>query len=186
MRFLVLKEAVSSDGKQQFIPPLAPITLMHHLGSNICMKESGDLLELEDDHGKIHTEKFVRERSGHVHNRLDSFSKGGWNLPHDLCVQLKHGPFLVKNIREGQDYGKYEFKREHQTKLLPTSECYGLLVLETVNTSDEKCNYDDFPPEDVWPNFNAMVTKLQENYVGSPGEKFVAQHHGFDRDFCAG
>ena len=31
-----------------------------------------------------------------------------------------------------------------------------------------------------------MVTKLQEKYFGAPGEKFVAQHHGFDRDFWAG
>ena len=78
------------------------------------------------------------------------------------------------------------FKREHQTKLVPASECYGLEVPETVNTSDGKCNSDDFPPEDLWPNFNAMVTKLQEKYFGAPGEKFVAQHHGFDRDFLAG
>ena len=170
-----------SDGKQQFIPPLTPITLMRQLGANVRMRESGDVLELEDDHGKNHTEKFVRERSRDVLNRLDSFSKGGWNLPHDLYVQLKHDPFLVNNLREGEDYGKYEFKREHQTKLVPHLE-----VLETVNTSDEKCNYDDFPPEDLWPNFNAMVTKLQENYVGSPGEKFIAQHHGLDRDFWAG
>ena len=59
-------------------------------------------------------------------------------------------------------------------------------VSETVNTSDRKCNSDDFPPEDLWPNFNAMVTKLQEKYFGSPGEMFVAKHHGFDRDFWAG
>ena len=59
-------------------------------------------------------------------------------------------------------------------------------VPETVNTSDGKCNSDDFPPEDLWPNFNAMVTKLQAKYFGAPGEKFVEQHHGFDRDFWAG
>ena len=69
------------------------------------------MLELEDDRGKIHTEKLVRERSGHVHNHLDSFSKGGWNLPHDLCVLLKHDPFIVDNLRKGQHYGKYECKR---------------------------------------------------------------------------
>ena len=78
------------------------------------------------------------------------------------------------------------FKREHPTKLVPASECYGLEVPETVNTSDGKCNSDDFPPEDLWHNFNAMVTKLQEKYFGAPGEKFVAQHHGFDRYFWAG
>ena len=77
MRFLVLEEPASSDGKQQFIPPLTPNTLMRQLGANIRMRESGDVLELEDDSGKIHTEKLVRERSGHVHNRLDSFC-GRW------------------------------------------------------------------------------------------------------------
>ena len=58
--------------------------------------------------------------------------------------------------------------------------------LETFNTSDGKYNYDDFPLEDLWPNVNAVVTKLQENYVGSLGEKFVVQQHGFERDIWAG
>ena len=88
---------------------------MRQLGANIRMREGGDVLEVEDD-GNIHTEKLVRERSGHVHNRLDSFSKGGWNLPHDLCAQLKHDPFVVGNLRKGENYGKYEFKREHQNE----------------------------------------------------------------------
>ena len=144
------------------------------------------MLELEDDCGKIHTEKLVRKRSGHVHNRLDSFSKDGWNLPHDLCAQLKHDPFIVDNLRTGENYGKYEFKRGQQTKLVPTSECNGLEVLGTVSTSDGKRNQDDFLLEDLWPNFNAMLTKLQESYVVSLGEKFIAQQHGFDRDFWAG
>ena len=62
---------MSADGRQQFIPPLTPITIMRQLGANIRMKDSGDVLELEDDHGTTHTEKLVRERSGHVHNQLD-------------------------------------------------------------------------------------------------------------------
>ena len=53
MRFLVLEEPESPNGKQQFIPPLTPITLMRQLGANIRMRESGDVLELEDDHGNI-------------------------------------------------------------------------------------------------------------------------------------
>ena len=77
-------------------------------------------------------------------------------------------------------------KRGHQTKLVPAFECYGLVVLDTVNNRDGKCNEDGFPPKDQWPNFNAMVTKLQENYVGSLGEKLIAQQHGFDRDFWDG
>ena len=68
IRFLVLEETMSPHGKQQFIPPLTPITLMRQLGANIRMRER------ENDPGKIHTEKLVREGSGHVHNWLDSFS----------------------------------------------------------------------------------------------------------------
>ena len=71
MRFLVLEEPMSADGRQQFIPPLTPITIVPQLGANIRMKESGDVLEIEDDRGTIHTEKLVRERSGHVRNQLD-------------------------------------------------------------------------------------------------------------------
>ena len=60
---------MSADGRQEFIPPLTPITIMRQLGVNIRMKESGDALEIEDDQGTTHTEKLVRERSGHVHNQ---------------------------------------------------------------------------------------------------------------------
>ena len=74
MRFLVLEELMSTDGRQQFIPPLTPIAIMRQVGANIRMKESGDVLEIEDDRGTTHTEKLVRERSGHVHNQLDFFS----------------------------------------------------------------------------------------------------------------
>ena len=51
MRFLVLEEPMSPDGRQQFIPPLTPIPIMRQLGANIRMKDSGDVLEIEDDHG---------------------------------------------------------------------------------------------------------------------------------------
>ena len=33
MRFLVLEESVSTDGKQEFIPPVTPVTLMRQLGA---------------------------------------------------------------------------------------------------------------------------------------------------------
>ena len=62
MRFLVL-QPVSSDGKQQFIPPLTPISLMRQLCANIRVRESGDVLELVDDRGKIHTEKKTGQRA---------------------------------------------------------------------------------------------------------------------------
>ena len=71
MRFLVLEEPMSTDGRQQFISPLTPITIMRQLGANIRMKDSGDVLEIEDDRGSIHTKKLNREQSGHVHNQLD-------------------------------------------------------------------------------------------------------------------
>ena len=37
---------MSADGRQQFIPPLTPITIVRQLGANIRMKESGDVLKL--------------------------------------------------------------------------------------------------------------------------------------------
>ena len=43
MRFLVLEEHMSAEGRQQFIPPLTPITIMRQLGANIRMKDSGDV-----------------------------------------------------------------------------------------------------------------------------------------------
>ena len=56
MRFLVPEEPMSAEGRQQFIPPLTPIMILRQLGANIRMKDSGDVLETEDDQGKIHTE----------------------------------------------------------------------------------------------------------------------------------
>ena len=80
------------------------------------------------------TETFVRERSGHVHNQLDFFSREGWKLPDSLHAQLKFDPFMASNRREKCSYEKYEFKDEKQAKLVPTAECYGLDALETVKT----------------------------------------------------
>ena len=127
------------------------------------MKDSGDVLEIEDDPGTTHTEKLVRERSGHVHNQLDFFSREGWKLPDSLRAQLKFDPFMASNRHEKCSYGKYEFKDEKQAKLVPTAECYGLDALETV-----------------------MVTRLQQLFFGSHEEKLSAREHGFDRDFWAG
>ena len=45
-------------------------------------------------------------------------------------------------------------------KLAPTAECYGLDALGTVNTSTGETALDDELPEDLWPNLNAMVTRL--------------------------
>ena len=113
-----------------------------------------------------------RSTLGHMYNQLDFFSKCGWTLPPDLRVQLKYDPFIGHNLREGSTCGKYEFKRAQQTKLTPTSECYSLDVLETVNTRAFGHNRDDVLPEDLWPNLNAMVMKLQEMYIGSHEEIF--------------
>ena len=149
MRFLVLEEPMSTDGRQQFIPPLTSVTLMRQLGANIRMKDSGDVLEIEDDRGTIHTEKLVRERSGHVHNQLDCFSREGWKLPDSLRAQLKFDPFMASNRHEKCSYGKYEFKDEKQTKLVPTAECYGLDALETVKTSTVETARNDELPKDL-------------------------------------
>ena len=178
MRFLVQEEPMSADGRQQFIPPLTPITIMRQLGANIRMKDSGDVLEIEDDRGTTHTEKLV--------SRLDFFSRAGWKLPDSLRAQLKHDPFVASNRHEKCSYGKYEFKDEKQTKLVPSAECYGLDALETVKTSTVETARDDELPEDLWPNLSAMVTRLQQLYIGSHEEKRSAREHGFDRDFWAG
>ena len=60
-----------------------------------------------------------RERSGHVHNQLDFFSREGWKLPDSLRAQLKFDPFMASNRHEKCSYGTYEFKDEKQTKLVP-------------------------------------------------------------------
>ena len=95
---------------------------MRQLGANIRMKDSGDVLEIDDDQGTTHTEKLVRERSGHVHNQLDFFSREGWKLPDSLRAQLKFDPLMASNRHEKCSYGKYEFKDEKQAKLVPTAE----------------------------------------------------------------
>ena len=186
MRFLVLEEPTSAEGRQQFIPPLTPITIMRQLGANIRMKDSGDVLEIEDDQGKVHTEKLVRERSGHVHNQLDFFSREGWELPDSLRAQLKFDPFMANNLPERCAYGKYEFKDEKQAKLVPSAECCGSDALENVKTSTGETSRNDESPQDLWPNLSAMVTKLQQLFIGSYEEKLSAREHGFDRDFWAG
>ena len=185
MRFLVLEEPMSTDGRQQFIPPLTPITIMRQLGANIRVKDSGDVLEIEDDRGTIHTKKLVRERSGHVHNQLDVFSREGWKLPDSLRAQRKHDPFIASNRHEKCSYGKYEFKDEKRMKLVPTAECYGLDPLHTVNTSTGETAREDELPEDLWPNLNAIVTRLQQLHIGNHEEKLTAREHGFDSDFWA-
>ena len=38
IRFLVLEEPMSADGRQQFIRPLTPITIMRQVGANLRMK----------------------------------------------------------------------------------------------------------------------------------------------------
>ena len=152
---------------------------------NIRMKDSGDVLEIEDDRGTIHTEKLVRA----IWTRAQSagfFSRKGWKLPDGLRYQLKYDPFMASDRHEKCSYGKYEFKDEKQTKLVPTTECYGLDALETVKTSTGETSRNDDLPEDLWPNLNAMVTRLEQLYIGSQEEKLTAREHGFDRDFWAG
>ena len=106
---------MSADGRQQFIPPLTPITIMRQLGANVRMKDGGDVLEIEDDQGTTHTEKLVRERSGQVHNQLDFFLREGWKLPDSLRAQLKFDPSMVaivmRNVRMGSTNSRTRNKR---------------------------------------------------------------------------
>ena len=75
---------------------------------------------------------------------------------------------------------------EKEAKLVPTAECYGLDALEIVKTSTVETSRNDELPEDLWPNLNAMVTRLQQLYIENREEKLTAREHGFDRDFWAG
>ena len=45
---------------------------------------------------------------------------------------------------------------------------------------------DDELPEELRPNLNAMVTRLQQLFIGNHEEKLTAREHVFDRDFWAG
>ena len=81
MRFLVLEEPMSTDGRQQFIPPLTPITIMRQLGANIRMKESGDVLEIEDHRGTTHTEIWSESDLDMRTTSWIFFSREGWKLP---------------------------------------------------------------------------------------------------------
>ena len=72
---------------------------MRQLGANIRLKDSGDVLEIEDDRGTTHTEKLV--------SQLDFFSRAGWKLPDSLRAQLKHDPFVASKRHEKCSYGKY-------------------------------------------------------------------------------
>ena len=42
---------------------------------------------------------------------------------------------------------------------------------KTVKTSTGETARDDELPEDLWPNLNAMVTRLQQLYNGNHEEK---------------
>ena len=121
-----------------------------------------------------------------MHNQLDFLLREGWKLPDSLRAQLKFDPFTASNRHEKCSYGKYIFKDEKQAKLVLTAECYGLDALETVKTSTVETDRNDELPEDLWPNLSAMVTRLQQLYIGSHEEKLSAREHGFDRDFWAG
>ena len=102
-----------------------------HAPVGIRMKDSGDVLEIEDDHGTTHTEKLVRERSGHVHNQLFFFfceKVGNCQTACALSSSLIRS--WLANRHEKCSNGKYEFKDEKQTKLVLTAECYGLCEIK--------------------------------------------------------
>ena len=132
------------------------------------MKESGDVLEIEDDRGKTHTEKLIREWSGHVHNQLDFFSKGGWTLPTDLRAQLKYDPFIAHTTNET---------------------CTDIRVLWSGGLGN--CQHQCFWSQSGRRLARRLVAHLQrmvlqEWYIGSHEEMLNARQHGFDHDFWAG
>ena len=53
------------------------------------------------------------------------FSTEGLKLPDSFRYQLKYDPFMASNRRDKSPYGKYESKEEKETKLVPTTQCYG-------------------------------------------------------------
>ena len=89
----------------------------------------------------------------------------------------------MRNVCTGSTSSRTRNKRSLCQRLSVT---YGLDALETVKTSTGETARDDELPEALWPNLNAMVTRLQQLYIGSHEEKLIAREHGFDRDFWAG
>ena len=96
-------------------------------------------------------ERSTLSRPGHVHNQLDFFSKGGWTSPTDLRAQLKYDPFIA-HLQDVRVQKSSTNETRTDTRVL----C--LEVLDTANTSSFGANRDDVLPEDLWPNFRAMVT----------------------------
>ena len=117
---------------------------MRQLGANIRMKESDGVLEIEEDRGKGPHGK-VGQRT--IWTRAQAagllFERRLETARSDLRAQLKYDPSIADNLCKCDPYGKYEFKRAQQTKLIPTSECCGLEVLETANTNALRANRDD-------------------------------------------
>ena len=82
-------------------------------------------------------------------------------MPHCPCGRIWM-PWCTVRATLTEDTSSRENIKQNSSRHL---ECFGLEVSETVNISDGRANRDDFLPEDLWPNFNEMVTKLQECYV---------------------
>ena len=73
---------------------------------------------------------------------------------------------VMKNVRMGGTNSR----NKKLTELAPTAKCFRLDALETVSTSTGETARDEELPEDLWPNFNAMVTRLQQLYIGNHEE----------------
>ena len=108
------------------------------------------------------------QRWTHVHNQLDFLSKGGWSLPTDLRAQLRYDPFIADNLCKSDTYGKSEFKSVQQTKLISTSECYGLEVLVSVNTSVSGTRRDDGVSKGT---SNETRSHIRVLWPGGPGNR---------------
>ena len=132
------------------------------------MKDSGDVLEIEDDHGTTTKRNWSESDLDTCTISRTSFREKDGNCRTACALSSSLIRSWLAIVMRKCSYGKCEFKDEKQAKLVPTAECYGLDALETVKTSTVETARDDELPEDLWPNLSAMVTRLQQLYIRKP------------------
>ena len=136
MRFLVLEEPMSTDGRQQFIPPLATITIVRRLGANIRMKESGDVLEIDDDRGTIHTGRSWSESDLDMcTTSWTSFREKVGNCQtactHSSSMTRSSQAIVMRNVRMGSTNSRAKNKRSLR-RLPSVTRDYSSCTLETM------------------------------------------------------
>ena len=89
---------------------------------------------------------------------------------------------VMRNARTGNTNSRT--KNKQSLRRLPSVTVW--MPWKPWDTSTGETARDDELPEDLWPNLNAMATRLQQLYIGNHEEKLTAREHGFDRDLWAG